>query len=484
MKYTFKTLFLVMGLNSLIALTGCSTVGNSDKLGFTDESQDESFLPYTEAFEPAKQALLMGECSNLVAKMNSKYKDLTQDEIKDKLFNESSGLAIAEKGLVSLNCGDLKSALAYFDAAEQKMGKVEDYSASEQTGSFLKSTAGFLTGSEEMSEYQLRGYEKVMVLNYKSLVYLLNGDRAAYNATRNAIDRQIAEREVWEKEQKEIEDELAAKTEESKNNNFLIDIDAIKKAFIGNVNEYSKESASHVRSAFVNPLSDYMNAMVMEIDSLDDPSIADNAQKAYSEVLKSNPDCKTAIEASKSITPIKNQKLVHVIWSDNFAPHKKVEQMEIPGGMGIYNYSTFAPNTSKLHNAQVKYGNKTETLVSLAKMESLLFKDEEDSIFNRVSQMMAYMIRLHFAGKATALIAKAQKPDTRSWLSLPKEIKVARFYVPNDTKEIAFETFDVNNHKVTSNNVTLAEKGPTVVYAVTYDDVLLTYSNKDSWVGN
>ena len=67
-----------------------------------------------------------------------------------------------------------------------------------------------MLGSEEMANYELRGYEKVMLLNYKALCYMLMGDRKAYNVTRRAIDLQQAE---WEK----FKEMLAKNEEEQKN---------------------------------------------------------------------------------------------------------------------------------------------------------------------------------------------------------------------------------------------------------------------------
>lgn len=470
----------------IASATGCSMVGNSDKLSLTGEEQNESFMSYTQAYAPAKDALYKGKFKEIATKMNAGLVGKTTDEYKDELFKNASGLALAEKGLLSLNGGDLDNALLYFDVAEQKMGKVEEYSTSEKTGGFFKTVGSFLSGTDEISDYELRGFEKVMVLNYKALTYLLKGDRAAYNATRNAIDRQIAEREVWEAEKIKIEQEEAEKEKDANANEWNKQWQELKKSFVGNVNQYAKESAEQVRSAFVNPFGDYLNAVVMEFDSLDDDSITDNAQKAYSEVLKSNPKSTVAKKASESIKPEKNSKLVHIVWADGFAPQKQEFSMPVPflkvknGSALPYKYTSFVPNPSKVAKAVAKYDNKKIALEQLSNVESLLFKDEQDSVSWRVAQMFSFILRASLLGDLATL---SQKPDTRSWLTLPREVSVARFYVPNKTKEISFETLDNKGKVISTKKVQLAEKGPTIIYAVSYDDQLATYHNTSSWIG-
>lgn len=486
-KFNFNKITLAIAVIASMSLIGCTMVSNSDSLGIgSSDSVSSMTTSYGEEYQVARVALREGKFTELVTKLNAPYKDMTQDEVKDKLINGFSALSLAEKGLLFLNSGDLKDALVYFDVTEQKMGKVEDYDSSEKNGSYVKLAGSLLTGSDEISDYELRGYEKVMVLNYKALTYLLMGDRASYNATRNAIDRQIAERDYWEKEKLALEESEKKEAEEAGKKDDS-DLSAqILSMFTGKVSDYAKNSASQVRSAFVNPFGDYLNAMIMEFDSLDDPSIGDNAIKAYSEVLKSNPDCKPAADASKSIEPEKNSRLVHVIWSDGFAPAKATAIMPVPfvklkdGSALPYKYSTFEPINSQVADAKVTVGKKEEKLYTLSKVEPLLFKDEQDSVNWRVTQMLSFVARSAVVGPDVA--ALGQNPDTRSWLSLPKEVKVARLYVPKDTKEITIETFDANGKVIASKKTPLADVGPTIVYAVSYDQQLVTYSNKSSWI--
>ena len=133
-----------------------------------------------------------------------------------------------------------------------------------------------MIGAEEMADYQMRGYEKVMLLNYKALCYMLQGDRKAYNVTRRAIDLQ---QEEWEKFKKLLAENEAKAAEGTKDVAGLGD--AMKNVKIDDRSEDVKAKAELVTSAYVNPFADYLNAMMMEIDGISDSALRSNARIAY-----------------------------------------------------------------------------------------------------------------------------------------------------------------------------------------------------------
>lgn len=203
----------LMAVSVAAVLAGCAAT-SSDTLGLAD---NEGTKTYAEAYAPAREMLMNGQFDEIRAKMVENGQKTVKTEEKDeagnvkevsrdasltneemeRLINEQSELAIVERGLISLNVGDVKRALSYFDAAEEKMNRAEaDDSAASKASSWGKTGAAAVTGAEEMANYQMRGYEKVMLLNYKALCYMLQGDRKAYNVTRRAIDLQ---QEEWEK---------------------------------------------------------------------------------------------------------------------------------------------------------------------------------------------------------------------------------------------------------------------------------------------
>lgn len=201
MKKSFQ--LTALAICAAAVLCGCAT--SSDRLGL---AKDEATKTYAEAYQPARDMLIGNKLDELRTSLleNQKGDDgqpLTNEENAEKLFESASELSLLERGLLSLNTGDYNRALYYFDIAERKLTNAEDNSTmgdkAAKVGKFGFAT---LLGSEEVSDYELRGYEKVMLLNYKALCYMLSGDRRAYNVTRRAIDRQ---QEEWEKFQEELE---------------------------------------------------------------------------------------------------------------------------------------------------------------------------------------------------------------------------------------------------------------------------------------
>jgi hypothetical protein len=80
------------------------------------------------------------------------------------------------------------------------------------------------------------------------------------------------------------------------------------------------------------------------------------------------------------------------------------------------------------------------------------------------------------------LISKIQHPDTRSWLTLPNQVYVARVWVPDAQDSVKLETIGDKGEVLGSTTVKVAKSGPTVVYAVSYGNHLKAYGNEFSWV--
>ena len=471
----------------VFSLSGC---GSSDGLGLSGQDQEQT-QTYAETFAPAKEALKAGRFEELVGRMNASFtKDgerMPLEDIKDELVSKNSELAIVERGLLTLNSGDFELALAFFDAAEQKLDKTESNGFSSFFGSMGGGGLAALTGLEESRPYRMRGYEKVMLYNYKALCYMLLGDRKAYNVTRNAIDRQQQE---WEKFKERLAKLEAKQQEDGEVANISRQINADNRSVA------TKKKAALVSSAYVNPFGDYMNAVLQEIDSLDDKSLRDNARISYEKVVENNKSCSTARTASKAV--MKNapqgRKLVHVILSDGFAPERKEmsKALKIEGLTGIVNWTEAAPVPTKVTGARVRAAGQTANLTSLSRMESIALRDDQDMIPWRYTMMALALARSGSAGflaqklglkseLGAGLVSKMQRPDTRAWLSLPNQVLVARMYVPNGTKQITVETLS-GGSRLARANVQIAAEGPTVVYAVSYDNQLRAYANKNSWV--
>ena len=259
--------------------------------------------------------------------------------------------------------------------------------------------------------------------------------------------------------------------------------------------EEIKRRAGLVSSAYVNPFADYLNAMMMEIDGLSDPTMRQNAKIAYEKVVENNKQCGAARIAAKTVENglPPNTKLVQVLLSDGFSPVQVEKTKVIPIPVkdrvinAVVNYSNATPVPTLTAGARLQIGPKTRDLSSLTRMESLVLRDEEDRMPIRATMFALAILRSTAAGAflgnfGSALAGKIQHPDTRSWLTLPNTVYVARVPVPKHLDAIKLETVDAEGNIVASTPVKLAPKGPTVVYAVSYDKNIKAYANAFSWV--
>lgn len=185
-------------------------------------------------------------------------------------------------------------------------------------------------------------------------------------------------------------------------------------------------------------------------------------------------------------------KMVQVILSDGFAPIRveKTMKLELDQKNKVYayvNYANAEPVATATAKARVKAGGRTTNMSSLTKMESLVLRDEEDRMPLRVTMFALALVKqigaASFLGNlGTQLAAAVQHPDTRSWMTLPNQVQVARLVVPANQETISITTYDDKGAVLATENVKIAKRGPSVVYAVSYGKNLKAYANSFSWV--
>lgn len=547
MKNIHRLTLVAVSVAALLA--GCATGTRSDSLGL---AESEAAKTYVAAYQPARDLLNAGQFDELKAKVlqNAVDKDgkpLSNEEAYEKLIADASELSIMERGLIALNTGDVKRALFFFDAAEEKLNLTEDHATVGDTAaSAAKTGLAAVVGSAELADYEVRSYEKVMLLNYKALCHMLLGDRKAYNVTRRAIDLQQEEWEKFQQEKVKLDEKLEKmkaqakeeaakqaqaekaapkkaeqpKTEEKKSAlggflpsslasfgqtektqgeqkpatgfNAVLEIVGILGGL--DVDDRSKsivDKANLVSSAYVNPFGDYVNAVLQEFDSLEDPALRDNARISYEKVVKNNKDCTAAKTAQKDAMKGigDNQKLVQVILADGFSPYQVEKSREFQVGKyhATVNLANATPVESDVVKARVKVGGKTVNMSSLTKMESIILRDEQDHMPWRTLNVATALVRSAVANEKLGVLgnfaaSQIQHPDTRSWLTLPNQVLVSRIVVPANQKTLEVTTLDKGGKTLSSAKVELADKGPTVVYAVNYGTHMQAYANAFSWV--
>jgi len=190
----------------LVAISGTTKVpitsaGNPQTRSNTKSSQNIQYAGYSKEFQTVKNLMRSGN----LAGVDKFYTDreatiLKKNQTKWQAMEEIGLLRWMERGTLYMDDGNLDKSIKSFTNAEDILNVRQK---SSQTSDFLSSITAFtaetVTGNEEFQEYPGEGYEKVLMLNYKSISYLLDGKRQAYNVARRAIDWQI-----WKKLYSEI----------------------------------------------------------------------------------------------------------------------------------------------------------------------------------------------------------------------------------------------------------------------------------------
>jgi hypothetical protein len=412
-----------------------------------------------------------------------------------------------ELGVMCLDADDLKTAQARFSEAEHEKLAREGRSVVGGFLSGIRDTAvSTVSGNDELGEYNGPGFERVLMLNYKSIAYVLEGDRKAYNVTRRAIDLQNMEKQAFDEKIRNAKEEIAEKEKEQKENGAdlnKVGFDAIVKRQY----KATEKKARKVPSAFVNPFGFYIAGMVQEFDSYEDNSLRDNARISYEKALELNPKSsviKKAVKDMKKPAP-QGRRLVHVVVGDGFAPEKKLLKFDLAMGFGDpidIELPIYEPVRSRVHRVEVQTtsGKRWASLSEVADITALALRHQKDAGPLVQLRMMTTVIRNVIEGQAWneaqekaglfgQLVSKAKSmrdetahPDMRSWSMLPSRLMAARFFVPKSVSQLKLVAYDSKGRVLSSQVVSVDKNNHNFVYARAMDKTLYASSNNKMWV--
>lgn len=453
---------------------------------------------YARDMLPVKQKLADGEIDDAI---ETKQKQYPKPEDHDVL-------AHLELGALSLDAAKFREAQDHFTHAEQ--GQVEQKDRSTVGGFFSSvrdTTISTVTGNEELGEYQGPGFERVLMLNYKSIAYMLDGDRKAYNVTRRAIDLQNIEKKKFDEQVRAAEQEIAENKKEQKEKG----ADLEKVGFDAVVEEQYQAAdrlAKKVPSAFVNPFGFYMAGVVQELDSYEDRSLRDNARISYQKALELNPNSSVIKQAVNSLKkpPRKDSRLVHVVVGDGFAPEKKLLKFDLSMGLAMpteIELPIYEPVPSQVHRIEIQTtkGKRWAKLSEVADITALALRYQQDASPLAQLRMMTTVIRNVVEGHAwnqaarqsgilggLVMAVKQERdamvhPDMRAWTTLPSRLLAGRFHVPKWVSVIKLTVYDEQDRVLNSRVVKIDKNSHNFVYARTIDKTLYTASSDEMWVG-
>ncbi len=454
---------------------------------------------YTKEMLPVKELMAKGKLTE--ALQAKKPKD-TQRKALDML-------AHLELGVLAMDAGALNDAKKSFGSAERKLGAKDDRSKVGGFFSGAKDTLlATLTGNAELGEYPGAGYERVLILNCKSIAHLLDGERSAYNVTRRAIDLQNLEKEKFDELVRKAKTKIKKTEDEQKEKGAELasyGLDTV----IEEQYESTKKQALRVSSAFVNPFGFYFAGMVQELDSYEDKSLRDNARISYKKALELNPRSaviKRAVKDMHKPAP-SGRRLVNVIIADGFSPEKKLLKFDLSLGASLptpVELPIYQPVKSLVQRIEIQTtsGKRWATASEVANITALALRYQKDSGPIQQLRMMTTVIRNiiegtvwnqaeQSSGLLGSLIGKAKKqrdemvhPDMRSWSTLPSRLLAARFFVPKSVSRIKIVAYDAKGKRLSSRLVGLEKNSHNFVYVRILDKTLYASSSKKMWVGS
>lgn len=409
----------------------------------------------------------------------------------DFLFN-------VEFATLSLDSGNPDVTVEHIGWAEQKV--IEDNSSdsvSKGARSLFSVVLETVSGDEELAAYTGAGFERILMLNYKALAYVLLGDRKAYNITRRAIDWQNIERKRFEAEIQAAKAETQKKEQELGSNPFKQPTDGWQAA-LNQATAAGKKKAKSVSSAFVNPFGFYIAGMVQELEAFKDPSLRDNARISYEKALDLNPESsilKRAVEDTRAKKWPADQRLVHVVVADGFAPEKKTflygvpfQDQVVPVKLPVY-----LPVESKVAKIQVRAmdGSVLHTLSTLADVEAITLRYQEDRQVVDILRVLTALIRTFaeksllsntgFLGNLLGSVRDSMTtPDMRAWATLPSRFLAGRLYLPEGVKQVQLVSLDSGGRVLAKQTVKLG-KGHSIIYGRAVDKFMTAHTNRKLW---
>lgn len=467
-----------------------NTIGKANK-------QNIFYAGYSKEFQKVKIMMAAGDLKGVDKFYTEREATvLEKNQTKWQAMEEIGLLRWMERGTLYLDEGNLDNSIKSFGNAEDILNARQQES---HASGFLTSITSFAaetaTGNEEFQAYPGEGYEKVLMLNYKSISYLLDGKRQAYNVARRAIDWQNLEKA-------QFQDKIKAAKKEAKEQKANEQAKATEDEWSKSYKKLDK-IATRVPSAFINPFGYYVTGMIQEFESKDDRSLRDNARIAYKKALDLNPKSKVlkqAVSDMKNKKSYGNKRLLHIVVGDGFVPEKKMLIYNFSaGGSGVVpiKLPIYEPVSTKVARIEVQTsgGKRLARLSPVADIEAICLRHQKDTEAFRSLRMTLAITRAVgvnqasknlgiFGNLLSSSVNDMAAPDMRSWMSLPATLLAARLHVSKNIKSLKIVSFDARGRRLASQKVKLSGKSDAFVYARSINKQLYVHGSNSLWTAN
>ncbi len=420
----------IVSLSLLMALSGCSSLQN-----------------YTHKVAPARASISTGNFQGALATFPEE-----SAEGKDEI------LIRFERGKIFQDLGEFAQSAEEFEKAAGKRKDIDDRAVI--SASNTASQAGTLLINEQIMPYEGQDFEIILLHALNAMNYLMKGDlEGARVEVRKSYERQT---QLSEKHEKELQEARKDTHSADWENSFM---KADRQGYEG-----LKEKAGSAYGVYHNAFASYISALVYELGGENDDAYID-MKKAF-EAYPSCPSLqRDLIRLSRKIGFRQDQELwekkfgkdmktekdsidVFVVFSYGLAPYKVPLTLPIPTAHGFVFASLpiyqFSP--SAIHGGRVTTGGiseETSTVFDVDAVAARNLLDDFPIIFTKQivrsylkAQMTSQLSKDHGIGGAifgTLFSAITEHADLRAWSMLPKQIQVARIFVPRSTKDFSIE---------------------------------------------
>jgi hypothetical protein len=414
----------------MLAISGCSSLQN-----------------YTHKVAPARASIMAGNFQGALETFPEESAE-GKDEVLIRL----------ERGIILQDLGEFAQSSVEFEKAAAKRKDIDDKAVI--SASKTASQVGTLLINEQIMPYEGEDFEIILLHALNAMNYLMKGDlEGARVEVRKSYERQTQLSENHEKELQEAQKDTHSADWE---NSFT---KADRQGYDG-----LKEKAGGVYGVYHNAFASYISALVYELGGESDDAYID-IKKAFD----AYPSCpslqRDLIRLSRKIGFRQDQELwekkfgkamktekdaidVFVVFSYGLAPYKVPLTLPIPTAHGFVFASLpiyqFSP--SIIHGGRVTTGNMSEETSTVFDVDAVAARnllDDFPIIFTKQivrsylkATMTSRLAKDHGIGGAifgTLFSVITERADLRAWSMLPKQIQVARLFVPKSTKDISIE---------------------------------------------
>ena len=425
-----STIASIAWLILMLAISGCSSLQN-----------------YTHKVAPARASIVPGNFQGALVTFPEESAH-GKDEVLIRL----------ERGMILQDLGEFEQSSAEFEKAAGKIKDIDDGAVI--SASKTASQAGTLLINEQIMPYEGEDFEIILLHALNAMNYLMKGDlEGARVEVRKSYERQT---QLSEKHEKELQ-EAQKDTHWADGENSFAKAD--RQGYEG-----LKEKAGSVNGVYHNAFASYISALVYELGGESDDAYID-IKKAFQDY----PSCpslqRDLIRLSRKIGFRQDQELwekkfgkamktekdtidVFVVFSYGLAPYKAPLTLPIPTAHGFVFASLpvyqFSP--SVIHGGRVTTGGMSEETSTVFDVDAVAARnllDDFPIIFTKQivrsylkARMTGQLAKDHGIGGAifgTLFSAITERADLRAWSMLPKQIQVARLFVPKSTKDISIE---------------------------------------------